>query len=77
MMSRAMHDRPGGRAPAILPPSTRSPAGARPLAAILAPGLHAAFDGCLSEALPADLAGLLERLDRSAPPIPQSVRRVP
>ncbi|AWN50150.1 hypothetical protein DK419_20580 [Methylobacterium terrae] len=72
-----MHDRPGGPAPAVLPPATRSPAGARPLAAVLAPGLHAAFDGCLSEALPADLADLLGRLDRSALPIPSSVRRVP
>ncbi|TGD97141.1 hypothetical protein [Methylobacterium nonmethylotrophicum] len=34
------------------------------LAAVLAPGLHAAFDGCLSEALPAALAELAGRLDR-------------
>ncbi|KMO12494.1 hypothetical protein [Methylobacterium platani] len=60
-----MHDRPGGPAPAILPPAFRSVHGAEPLAAVLAPGLQAAFDGCLAEALPADLAGLLERLDRS------------
>ncbi|KMO37258.1 hypothetical protein VQ03_19395 [Methylobacterium tarhaniae] len=32
--------------------------------AFLAQGLHAAFDGCLAEALPADLADLLGRLDR-------------
>jgi hypothetical protein len=82
MMSRAMHDRPGGPAPAVLPPASRSAAGTRPVAAgvapniptpgilapgILAPGLHAAFDGCLAEALPADLAALLGRLDRSGP----------
>ena len=34
------------------------------MAAFLAPGLQAAFDGCLDEALPADLAALLGRLDR-------------
>ena len=71
MMSRAMHDRPGGSAPAILPPAARSAAGAKPLAAVLAPGLQAAFDGCLAEALPADLTELLGRLDRPASRFPQ------
>ncbi len=67
MMSRTMHDRSGGPVPAILPPpALRSTDGAGPLAAVLAPGLHAAFDGCLDEALPADLSDLLGRLDRAA-----------
>lgn len=70
MMSRAMHDRPGGPAPAILP-QTRPAAGSKPLAAILAPGLQATFDGCLAEALPADLADLVGRLDRPASRFPQ------
>lgn len=68
MMSRAMHDRPGGPAPAILAPVRQTGDAGRaavPLAAFLSPGLHAAFDGCLAEALPADLADLLGRLDRS------------
>ncbi|PIK74362.1 hypothetical protein [Methylobacterium frigidaeris] len=62
-----MHDRPGGPVPAILPPVQRTGDAGRMaacLAASLAPGLHAAFDGCLAEALPTDLADLLGRLDR-------------
>ena len=62
MMTRAMHDRPGGPAPAILAP-VRPTGDVSRLAAVLAPGLHAAFDGCLAEALPADLVDLLGRLD--------------
>jgi hypothetical protein len=68
MMSRAMHDRPGGPAPAIPAPVRQAGDAGRmtaSLAAFLSPGLHAAFDGCLAEALPADLADLLGRLDRS------------
>ncbi|WP_093568719.1 hypothetical protein [Methylobacterium sp. 174MFSha1.1] len=63
-----MHDRPGGPAPAILAPVRQTGDAGRtaaPLAAFLSPGLHAAFDGCLTEALPADLADLLGRLDRA------------
>ncbi|TNC11415.1 hypothetical protein FF100_20040 [Methylobacterium terricola] len=71
MSPRAMHDRPGGPAPAILPQAVRSAAGTSPLDAVLAPGLHAAFDGCLAETLPADLATLVARLDRSTPSIPR------
>lgn len=63
MTSRAMHDRPGGPAPAILGPVRQSGNAGR-MAAFLAPGLQAAFDGCLDEALPADLTALLGRLDR-------------
>ncbi len=63
MTSRAMHDRPGGPAPATFG-AVRQAGDAGQLAAFLAPGLQAAFDGCLAEALPADLAALLGRLDR-------------
>ena len=55
-----MHDRPGGPGPAILASTPQ----AGHMAAFLAPGLQAAFDGCLDEALPADLAALLGQLDR-------------
>lgn len=67
MMSRAMHDRPGGPGPAIPAPARQAGESGRTaasLAAFLSPGLHAAFDGSLAEALPADLADLLGRLDR-------------
>ncbi|AWB21589.1 hypothetical protein DA075_12230 [Methylobacterium currus] len=57
-----MHDRPGGPAPAILAP-VRPTGDVDRMAAVLAPGLRAAFDGCLAEALPANLADLLGRLD--------------
>ena len=72
-MSRAMHDRPGGPTPAIRPQGRPADDAGR-MAAFLAPGLRATFDGCLTEALPADLAGpladLLGRLDR-----PRGARR--
>jgi hypothetical protein len=59
-----MHDLPTGPAPAVVPARAIRPGDAGRLAAVLGPGLHAAFDGCLSETLPAGLAELVGRLDR-------------
>ena len=68
MTSCWMYDLPVGPAPAVLPSravrSAATPGDAGRLAAVLGPGLHAAFDGCLSETLPAGLAELAGRLDR-------------
>jgi hypothetical protein len=84
MTSRAIHDLPFGPGPAASPPwhALAGTGDAERLAEALAPGLHAAFDGCLSEGLPMELAdrlaALLGRLDRPTPPrTSSSVRRVP